>query len=108
MRIPYWPLLIGPSVLYVLGFAMNAVVMGFNYGQMPVLAMGCSPRELASDSIHTCMVASTHLKVLSDWIVISGLGTASPGDFLEWFYQTFSLSCWITWAMFVIRDLNAG
>jgi hypothetical protein len=36
MKIPYASLLLGPTALFALGFAMNAVVMAANHGQMPV------------------------------------------------------------------------
>jgi hypothetical protein len=73
LRIPYWPLQLGPSALFAIGFALNAFVMGINGGQMPVLIPGGGcPAEIGQgqDWIHSCMTASTHLKIIADWIVI--------------------------------------
>lgn len=83
-------LLFLPASLFAIGFMMNALVMGVNHSQMPVLIPGlthgaCPIDGTESDVIHTCMNASTHLKFLADWVTIRGLGIACPGDFLEFF-----------------------
>lgn len=100
--IPY-PWLLGvPSVFLVLGYSMNAIVMGMNGGQMPVQwPGGCS--GLPVDGVHVCMTAQTHLKFLADWIV-QYEGVASPGDFFLWGYygtRWFAATAWIT---LVIND----
>jgi hypothetical protein len=87
MKIPYWTLAVAPSLLFGIGFAMNAIVMGINGSQMPVQLSGCTVDVIGEGTvgaIHSCMTAATHLKVLADWIVVRGVGIASPGDFLEW------------------------
>ena len=98
-RIPYKWLLLGPTAMFAIGFAMNAVVMAANHGQMPVLVPGgCFPDTMSEDVIHSCMVAGTHLKFLADWIVVRHYGVFSPGDFFEMvFHETFwpSLVLWI-------------
>src|SRR5271167_2993048 len=96
-RPPYLLLLIGPLLLFVLGFSMNAVVMAANNGQMPVLIPGGCTADVAESmakeaevegiAIHACMTPATRLKFLGDWIVWRGKGVASPGDFLELFYN---------------------
>lgn len=105
MKIPHKWLLLGPVAMFALGFAMNAVVMAANHGQMPVLIPGnnCSLIE-PEDFIHTCMTAGTHLKFLADWIVINHFGVASPGDFLEWACDQTFWPALFAWVMFVIRD----
>lgn len=97
-------LLFGPFLAFGLGFLSNAVVMGLNHGAMPVLA----PAGLEfdpSDPFHAAMTASTHLKVLADWIVIRGVGIASPGDFLEWLYAYFGTYAQVIWATLTVNDL---
>ena len=84
-------LLVGPALLYGLGYFLNAFVCGINHGQMPVLFPGgdCSPAIFIAhgDPVHACMSAATHLKFLADWIpmVTNGKleGMSSPGDFME-------------------------
>jgi hypothetical protein len=115
-RIPYWYLAIGPYLLVSLGFALNALVMAFNGGQMPVLwPGGCDVMHAVqdavisaggSDSLHSCMTHSSHLKFLADWIVIKGVGIASPGDFLEWAYEATYIPAAAIWAAFLIKDCN--
>lgn len=86
MRIRYWYLLLGPALMFALGFSMNALVMAANHGQMPVLWPGGCP-DVTDESafpIHACMTAVSHLKWMADWVVIRGLGVASIGDFFEW------------------------
>lgn len=104
-NIPYKALLLGPTLLFGLGFLLNAIVMGLNYGQMPVLVSGCTS-EMFNDSVHACMTSSTHLKIISDWIVINGLGIASPGDFLEWFWDIAFWPCLVAWFALVINERN--
>ena len=83
-------LIFGPSMLFALGYLMNALVMAANHGQMPVLypGGGCGPADFWSDDIvHVCMNAQTHFRFLADWIPMVHRGQldamASPGDFLE-------------------------
>lgn len=107
MKIPYASLLLGPTALFALGFAINALVMAVNHGQMPVLVPGgCSPSDMADDLIHSCMVAGTHLKFMADWIVIRHLGVASPGDFFEWGGDAAFWPSLVLWIGFMIRDHN--
>ena len=106
-RVPNWPLLVGPFLLFGLGFLMNAVVMAANGGQMPVLwPGGCSPKAFKGDIIHTCMTDATHLKFLADWIVINGLGVASPGDFLEWSFNAISMPAVYMWFALAVKESN--
>lgn len=83
-------LIAGPSLLFALGYLMNALVMAANHGQMPVLfpGGGCGPDGFFSeDLVHVCMTAQSHLKFLADWIAMVEDGhlraMLSPGDFLE-------------------------
>lgn len=104
-RIPYWPLILGPWLSLGLGYALNFIVMGTNHGQMPIL---CPPGfEIdPGDFIHCAMTHATHLKILADWLVIRGLGIASPGDIFEWaggFAFIPGLSAWLA---LVLKDYN--
>lgn len=86
---------------------MNALVMAFNQGQMPVLLPGGDSSILDPDDlIHCAMTSATHLKFLADWIVINGRGIASPGDFCEWAYELTFLPTLITWIALIIADYN--
>ena len=108
--VPYWPLVVVPCVLFAFGFLSNAIVMAANGGQMPVLwPGGCfdyASREAIGlpDRIHTCMTSVTNLKFLADWVVINGLGIASPGDFLEWASDYIWAPCMIAWLTLMLRD----
>lgn len=105
LRLPYWQLLLLPSLAIVLGFTMNALVMAANHASMPVLTpvgISWSPE----DWLHHNMTPATHLKLLADWIVIRGEGIASLGDFLLWGGDKTREICWIVWAALVIRDAN--
>jgi Family of unknown function (DUF5317) len=106
-RIPHWPLLLGPAALFALGFVLNAFVMGINGGQMPVLIPGGGcPINPDADFLHSCMTASTHLKILADWIVIKGIGIASPGDFGEWACDAAFWPALTAWVALVVKDRN--
>lgn len=106
IRIPYWYLLLIPYIAFALGFAMNTMATAFNGSQMPVL--GCSSTFVidADDIHHVCMTAATHLKILTDWIFIPGLGTASPGDLLEMVMYDLGLPAMFGWVALVIRDYS--
>lgn len=109
-KIPYWPLLLGPMLMFGLGFAMNAIVCGVNGASMPVLVPssmtvnGC-PID-PEDWIHHCMTAQTHLKILADWIAINHLGIASPGDLLEWASEATSVPAFFLWIGCILKDAN--
>jgi len=108
-RIPYGYLLLGPSIASAVGFLSNAIVMGVNNGAMPVLYSGGCPafnERYGDDILHSCMTHATHLKVLADWIMIRGLGAASPGDFLEWLYDVTYVPSLVAWAALILRDEN--
>jgi len=105
MKIPYSYLLLGPTAMFALGFLSNAVVIAANQGSMPVLVPGgCTPGMISE--IHSCMVHSTHLKFLADWILVRGLGIASPGDFLEWGAYASFWPALTTWVGFIIKDFS--
>jgi hypothetical protein len=108
MKIPYCSLLLGPTALYALGFTLNALVMAANGNQMPVLVPGgCNPiTDMAEDSINACMVASTHLKFLADWIVVRHTGVASIGDFFEWAANYSFWPSLAVWIGFILKDHN--
>jgi hypothetical protein len=107
-KISYWPLLLGPWLSFGLGLVMNALVMAVNNGQMPVqFPGGCPVGGFGDDIIHSCMTSTTHLKFLCDWIVIRGVGIASPGDFFEWAWELTWLPMLSTWIGFIIKDQNA-
>lgn len=74
---------------------------------MPVIGpIGCSKEY--SSLIHQCMTQKSHLKFLSDWIVIPNLGVASIGDYFVWTYQNVSFTCWAVWAVLMIKDWNVA
>jgi hypothetical protein len=103
-KIPYWYLLVGPTALFVIGFALNVLVMVANKNQMPVLIPGGYTDLLNPDDVfHTAMKASTHLKIIADWICISG-GVASPGDFFIWAYDATFIPALAAWLALVIKD----
>lgn len=110
MKIPYWQLLVIPALVYGLGALLNYVVIGLNGAQMPVLwAGGCSTFAVyhIGDYVHACMTPSSHLKILSDWIVIGGEGTASPGDLLLWAADAVYLPFVYIWFANIVRDYNS-
>ena len=88
MKIPAWTLLAIPTFAFALGFVMNAICMYANGGVMPVLMHSCS-LDLLNESepmVHGCVNVATHLRWLSDWILLRSEGAyMSPGDFLELF-----------------------
>lgn len=106
--IPYWYLLVGPVALYWTGFAMNTLVMVCNGNQMPVFAPeACIQIFLSGDFIHSCGTSATHLKILSDWIIIrSANGVFSPGDMLEMFADKITFYGYIAWAALMIKSHN--
>lgn len=108
-RIPYWPFLLGPFLIYGLGYLMNAVVIAANGGQMPVLFPGgCpDPKLMAEDVIHVCMDASTRLSFLADWMFLiqqEKVNMYSPGDFLVIASRTWKDASILTWAVLMIKD----
>ena len=111
MKIPYAYLLVGPTLLYALGFFLNVIVLSVNNGQMPVLVPGgCDPQLFGQDMLHKCMTNASHLKVLADWIVIKegfGVKVASPGDFLMWAYDFIFAPALILWAYVMICYYNS-
>lgn len=109
-KIPYWPFLLGPWLAFGIGFALNALVMAVNHGQMPVLTFDCDVNLArwveSGDYLHSCMVSTTHLKALADYIVIPGVGTASPGDFFEWASEWLGAWCLPVWIALVLKNHN--
>ncbi len=106
-RVPYWPFIVIPPLVFGIGFAMNLLAMTVNGGQMPVLISGgCVANEFRGDWIHRCMTPATHLKFLCDWIIIKSVGTASPGDLLEWFYQVTGTYGIVSWFVLTVNDLQ--
>ena len=105
LKIPHWPLALGPWLALAVGMASNALVMALNHSQMPV---NMPPGLLLSpeDWIHSVMTSATHLKVLADWIVIRGVGIASPGDLGIWAWEYSYIPAAIAWVTMVIRDHN--
>ena len=106
-RIPNWQFLVVPSLVFAIGFLSNALVMAANGGQMPVLCPGGHSELIGPDDlVHCAMTAHTHLKFLADWIVINGLGIASPGDFGEWFWGATFIPGLCVWVSLRIHDHN--
>ena len=108
MKIPHLKWLIGPWVLFGIGFALNAIVMAANGGQMPVLIPGGDCSLLGErDIIYSCMTHATHLKFLADWIVTPHpVQVASPGDYLERACEGTALPAFVVWMSLMIRDAN--
>jgi hypothetical protein len=107
MKIPYWYLLLGPSLAFAVGFLSNALVMAANHGQMPVIVPGGHMEIFDPDDlIHCAMTAQTHLKFLADWIVIRDTGIASPGDFGEWLWEATFIPGLAAWFALLIKDHN--
>lgn len=112
-HIPYFWLLAAPTALFAFGALLNILVTSANHGMMPVVVPTSQLQEMIQagwtsgslmDEAHKVMEHGDHLKFLSDWIHIPGLGTASIGDgFLE-------LSDWVqnyvygAWIALVARD----
>ena len=109
MKIPRWTLVTVPALAFGIGFAMNAIVMAVNGGQMPVLVPGCTPDLIdeAAPAIHSCMEQTARLSFLADWIFIRHIrAVASPGDFLEWFAQVTAAPCLIAWCALVLHKIG--
>lgn len=110
IKIPYWPLLLGPSLAVGLGMLMNAVVIAANHHTMPVLVTSCEQSSvgwaMSGDNVHACMDQLSRFKFLADWFYIPGLGTASPGDFFEWASELAWYPSLAIWASLMIRDRN--
>ena len=70
-----------PFCLDVVGEGLNAIVMAANKATMPVLYPGGGCEWVSdTDIIHSCLVSTTHLKFLSDWIQYRHTAMISPGD----------------------------
>lgn len=108
LKVPYLALLVGPAVLFGTGILMNALVMAANGGTMPVLwPGGCTPGLLdPTDPFHSCMVQATHLKWLSDWVILKSVGIASPGDFLEWASDYCTIPAFAMWLALIVKKHN--
>ena len=61
--------------LYMLGAALNRLTMTANHGLMPALFID------VSDVSHCPMTHASHMKIISDWILV-GNWVLSPGDFM--------------------------
>ena len=88
-KLPYLPVLLFPSILWIIGAALNVTVCSANHGEMPVAVPQSTFFEEGGDSLHggdlmdtkhVVMTPKHHLKFLADWITIPGIGTASIGD----------------------------
>ena len=75
--------LLAPPLLFLVGAALNQIVMAANHGLMPVQVQGGCMPGTGDGAGHVCMDANTHLKFLADWIQLH-IGTASIGDTLIW------------------------
>jgi hypothetical protein len=108
-EIPNKGLLIVPQVLFYLGAALNQLVLYVNNGQMPVqFPGGCDAdiNEALAGTVHTCMVASSHLKILSDIINLNREGIWSIGDVLLTLGDVTTgplFWCWLTLALLATR-----
>lgn len=115
LRIPYWYLLLGPSLLFWLGLGLNALVMALNKNQMPVLWVSgvCTPQtRFAQDLVHVCMTAGTRLKFLADWAfqwtdVPGVFSIYSVGDALIGLGDATRVPLWCAWVALVIRDKSS-
>ena len=108
IKVPYWYLLFTPYLALGLGLLLNAIACGLNHAQMPVLA-GYVPWDqigVDGDTVHVAMSHATHLKFICDWIVINGVGVASPGDIFEWMGEATTFPALISWITCVIKDFN--
>lgn len=108
IRIPYWPLLLGPWLCYIFGSFLNIITVALNWNQMPVLGPGgCS--EAIIDLMHNCMTHASHLKIFSDWIYWPEghhPAFASLGDmFIILYENTYDLGIAL-WIAFVIKDYS--
>jgi Family of unknown function (DUF5317) len=116
VRIPYWWFLLGPILLWALGFTSNAIVMSANNGQMPVLVPGGCTEEIRESlageqmaeglAVHTCMTKDSQLIFLADWIVIRHMGVVSLGDLCEWGAEMVFWPFMFLWAFAMISDRN--
>jgi Family of unknown function (DUF5317) len=106
LKIPYWPVLFGPWISYALGFLFNVIAVVSNGGQMPVRWTGvCLADTIPMDDVvHVCMTHASHLKFLSDWILINGVGIASPGDFFIWAWGFSWMPALAIWIAFMIKN----
>jgi hypothetical protein len=112
-KIPYWQLLLGPTLCFVFGFFLNWLCMWVNGGQMPVLipSGACDQSVLGHDEhyvhIWQCLTANTHLKFLADVIYSRTVGgMESIGDvfmdvYYNWFYHGL-----FAWCALMVRDLK--
>lgn len=84
---------------------MNLIAMAANHGTMPVLwPAGCALWD--SDVLHSCMTKDSHLKWMSDWLVLKGLGVASLGDILVLWSEYIKIPFLYVWIVLVIKELN--
>ena len=100
-------LLLGPVILFAMGFCLNFTVMVSNHNQMPVFVPGgeCSPEIFGDrDIVHSCMTPKTHLKFLADIVWFNDESAdASIGDLLiEGFEYTF----WPCLILFIYRSFE--
>lgn len=90
-----------------LGSALNRLVVAANGGFMPVLIPGgCPTADGILDAIHSCLTPTSHLKILTDWLVYRN-EISSIGDwFLDagYFLNMPFLFAWIACAT---KDTNA-
>lgn len=108
LKIPYWPILLGPLALGYLGGLLNIIATASNHEQMPVLFPGgCFEGLFADDLRHVCMTSATHLKIVCDWILV-GTKLKSPGDFLIGFYEEFESVSLYLWIALIVKDYNNG
>jgi hypothetical protein len=105
MKIPYWPLLVGPAILFAFGFFLNGVTAAVNGGRMPAFMSPCEFDPM--DWMHTCFSKATHLRILADWIYM-GKGYESVGDIFENLYELTFLPALVAWIALMIRGANDG
>lgn len=103
-RIPYWGLLVIPTLIGYVGAGLNKIVMAFNGGQMPALFPGgpvVFGWDAASDPNHCVMTHASRLRFFADWI---NLHTAivSPGDLLNWISAATIAPCFYAWIAIVL------
>jgi hypothetical protein len=98
-KIPFAPLLVGPTISQLVGAGLNQLVMGLNGAMMPVLYPdGWTPRV---DGVHRIMTSATHLRFLGDWMNFHSM-IASPGDLLIFLSDTTMVPALIAWVSLVI------
>lgn len=98
---PSWIIPLLPSLLVLVGAALNCLAITVNHGLMPYVqdfGFGFVMPGTITDPRHVAWYPGVHLGFLCDWIQWFGESVCSPGDLCLWLGDWLTAPVLVVWA----------